>query len=383
MRRGCGRNGCETKILATPVPKRVLHIPRRAVLPGMTDARRRRPLVRTALAAALAAAGAIAATEARAQSCGGCAGPAVGGAGPVRSWLKKGEITFRLSEELEEKGRSYRGRRSVVNDFSETLRISRTAATFRYGVTDDWSAELELTHPRFAYSLTPPGGARRSRIFRGPGDTSLTIGRMFDLDDGRPAPSSALPQDVVDAFTPRAMRQDAPAEHATLAIWGGLSLPTGHAERPDPRIVTRDVSVANLQTGTGTFDPILRARVEVPQGATRWFAEVGARFPLYENRFDYRTGRAEGIVVGASHALAPTLRASLSASFQHTVRDSFRGDDAAVGGGRWIYLTPAVAWDLADTVTFDVSVRVTAWRDVETKLSDSGRAVQAGLTFRF
>ncbi|MCE9637949.1 MAG: hypothetical protein K8T90_19790 [Planctomycetes bacterium] len=318
-----------------------------------------------------------------AQSCGGCAGPAVGGAGPVRSWLKKGEFTFRLSQENEEKGRSYRGRRGVENDFSETLRIYRTAATFRYGVTDDWSAELELTHPRFDYSLTPPGGARRSRTFQSQGDTSLTIGRMFDLDGATAAESSHLPQDVIDAFTPRAMKANPRPESATLAIWGGLSLPTGHPEKPDPRIVTRDVSVSNLQTGTGTFDPILRTRLEIPRGDIRWFAEIGARFPVYENRYDYQTGHAEGLVVGASTPLAPTLRASLSMTYQRTARDQYKGDDAAVGGGRWIYGTPALAWDVTESATIDLSVRITAWRDVETKLSDSGHAIQAGLTLRF
>jgi hypothetical protein len=294
-------------------------------------------------------------------------------------------MSFRLSEEYEVKDRTYRGHGRVENDFRETLRISRTVATLRYGLTDDWSLEVGLSNPRFAYALTPPGGSRTKRTFRGPGDSEVLVGRSFllsepdEADDLRlfpefddpPVLGSAVPPDAEDVRGPR------------LSVWAGTSIPTGSAERPNPEVVTRDVSVTNLQTGTGTFDPMLRARLDLPALGVDWFAELGARVPVVENRYDYRTGASVGVVVGGRVPLVEGLDAGLAVTWQDVDRDEFDGENVAVGGGRWIYVTPSIAWEIAERVTLDVSVRITAVRDVETKLVDSGRSVQVGLNWRF
>ena len=66
---------------------------------------------------------------------------------------------MRLSEEYEVKDRSFKGAHGVANDFSETLVIHRLALDLRYGLTDDWTAELTPTYPDFKYRLKPPGGS--------------------------------------------------------------------------------------------------------------------------------------------------------------------------------------------------------------------------------
>mgnify|MGYP001242788635 CR=1 FL=1 len=340
------------------------------------------PLVATAAALLLLAS----AAPALAQSCGGCAGPAVTGSpGADRAWLAPGEVSVRLADEYEVKDRSYRGRDRVENDFSEDLYVNRASATLRIGFARDWAAELGLTHVHFSYNLTPPGGRRTKRVFSGLGDTTLLVGRRIALADEA---ADALPfretaYTVLDADRDAA-RDDAPRRRvASLSIWAGASLPTGRAERPDPRLVTRDVSVTNLQTGTGTFDPALRARLDLPGERVDWFVEAGARVPLRENRHDYRTGETLALSAGAALPLGDAWAVGLAATYQKVGRDSFRGDDVAVGGGRFLYVTPALAWRLDEAVALDVGVRVTLWRDVDTKLSDSAYALTAGLTFRF
>ncbi len=346
------------------------------------------------LAVAAAAVGVVAAvadaSPAFAQSCGGCAGPGVsGGGGSQRSWLEEGGATIRLSYEYEVKDRSYDGRDRVVNDFDEVLRANRLAADIKFGVTDEWTAALGIHHPRFQYRLKPPGGARSEQTFRGPGDTTLLFGRMFALRD-----------ENLDAATELARVLDPLGDHQgsartvagpTLQVWLGFSIPTGQAEEPNPAFVTRDVSISNLQTGTGTWDPMLRLRFDDPSPRVRPFVQADVRWPVTENRYDYRTGRAASLTAGAeTDILPPTdpgrpsrLRANLSATFLRVERDRFDGDRVGVGGGKWLYLTPGLAFDVSDTVTLDLSARLTAWRDTQTKLSDGPLALQAGVTFRF
>ena len=54
-----------------------------------------------------------------------------------------------------------------------------------------------------------------------------------------------------------------------------------------------------------------------------------------------------------------------------------------MGGGKWIYVVPGVAWQITDTLSLDAGVRVPVWRHTETKLADSSIVYQAGLTLFF
>jgi hypothetical protein len=315
-----------------------------------------------------------------AQSCGGSAGPPPAGCGAAEgSWLTKGKGSVRLSEEYEVKDDSYKGAHRVANDFDESLFISRTALDVRYGVTDDWTADVTATYPHFTYRLKPPGGERTKQRFRGPGDTFVSLGRQIVFGE-TPHHDAAMAPDIPGLPT---LPEEPAHRPVFLSLWGGVSLPTGEAEKPNPAFVNSDVSVANLQTGTGTYDPFFRARAEWPQQGWTPFAEAAIRAPLYENRYRYQTADTEAIVVGADVPVVPKLTASLSTMWQRTGRDEFRGHNVGVGGARWIFLVPALAWDVTASTTLDVGVRVPVYRRTDTKLSDSSYILQAGLTWRF
>ena len=327
------------------------------------------------------------AEPALAQSCGACAGPSVGsGATPRGNWLREGDGVVRLSDEYEVKDVSYRGHDRVENDFEESLFVNRVALDVRYGVTDDWSAALQFTYPRFYYRLKPPGGQRQKFRFRGPGDTSLLFGRQFLLGAAQEMPPSAalLDDDVLGSVAaPPPYEEHEPDRRPAISAWFGLSLPTGETEEPNPTFVLRDVSVSNLQVGTGTYDPIARVRLDVPAGRGGLFAEVAARVPLHENEHDYRTADTETIAVGGFREILSGVTAVLAVSWQRVGRDEFRGSNVGVGGGRFVHVTPGIVVQLSDSVALDFSARVPVWRSTQTKLSDSKVVWQVGLSYRF
>lgn len=322
--------------------------------------------------------------NARAQSCGGCTGPGVTSSPSGNAQTGPGRFRLRLWEEYEVKDRSYRGRHRVANDFAEDLYVNRLGATLRCGLDDAWAVEATVTRLHFAYNLKPPGAAARTRrAFDGPGDTSLFVGRTFDLRSPRPAAGA---ESLFDEDRLSIPDEPLPRTRLRLSIWMGVSAPTGDPERPDPRIVTRDVSVSNLQTGTGTWDPQMRVRLDADPGShseLAWFAELATRVPVTENRYDYRTGAVAAVSAGVSGGLADRLTGGLAVTHQRVERDTYRGDRVAVGGGRWVYVTPSLRYAFTDRLAVDLSVRVAVWRDVETKLSDSRSAVQLGLELAF
>ena len=320
------------------------------------------------------------ASSAQAQSCGGSAGPSLGaGAASEGPWLRAGHGTVRMTGEYEVRDNTFKGSDEVENDFDESVFITRAALELRYGLSDDWSASVTGTYPHFTYRLHPPGGERITQEFRGPGDTLVAFGRRL-LGEHPPAEE---PCDA-PAETPMLFHQAEEPSPWSLSLWGGVSIPTGTPEEPNPALATSDVTVANLQTGTGTFDPLLRVRVDW-EAAKTWsaFAEVSVIYPLYENRFDYRTADTESLVVGASMPVADRFSVNLSLMFQHIGRDQFEGEDVGVGGGRWIYAIPGVSWQFSESMSLDVGARLPIYRHTETKLADSNVVYQAGLTWSF
>jgi hypothetical protein len=335
--------------------------------------------------AGLCAAAALA-DPAYAQSCGGCAGPAVPGGGAQRTWLEEGAFSARLSAGYEVKDETFKGHGKVPNDFDETLRIRRLDLALRYGLSDAWTAGIDLSDPEYHYRLKPPGGERQDIVVRGPGDTVLRVARRFDLEEEEP--EAAAPANPLLYIDPREERIGSllgvrPIDVPTVTVIAGLSLPTGDVKKPNPAIVNQDFSVSNLQTGTGTFDPLLEVRFDLPKDEWRFFAQAAALVPLAENRHDYKTAATLAFTVGAERDLGGAWRAGLAATFQRVGTDEFEGDDVGVGGGKWVYVTPSLAWDVSERATLDAGVRIVAFRDADTKLVDSDASFQVGLTIRF
>jgi len=144
--------------------------------------------------------------------------------------------------------------------------------------------------------------------------------------------------------------------------------------------------VSRLQRGTGTVDPVFGVSVNkivagiFPPGI-RWFASGAARVPVAENKHGLRTGASWEIGTGASrevhwHSLVGIVRAS----WLHRKQDVFKSVPVLVGGGNWIYVSPAVAL-AAGPVTFQAEIKFPVYRSLANRQLDSARSLQLGLVW--
>jgi hypothetical protein len=168
---------------------------------------------------------------------------------------------------------------------------------------------------------------------------------------------------------------------------GGLSLPTGQTERPRFRDQLDDdslVPVSRLQRGTGTFDPVFgvtanRSFSAIFPPGTRIFATAAVRLNVAENAYGLRTGPASEIGAGGSrevywHQLVVIARLS----WLHRQQDEFEGLPVLVGGGDWLYFSPAAAVSFG-AVTVQAEIKLPLYRSLANRQLDAARSVQVGV----
>jgi len=174
-----------------------------------------------------------------------------------------------------------------------------------------------------------------------------------------------------------------------VTLNGGISLPTGRAEQPRFRTELDNdslVPVSRLQRGTGTVDPLFGVTVNrnysqiLPPG-TRLFATAAARAPVAENEYGLRTGASSEIGIGGSresfwHELVLIVRLS----WLHRAQDVFAGTPVLVGGGDWIYLSPAAAVSFGK-ITIQTEVKFPLRRSLANRQLDSPRSFQIGVVW--
>jgi hypothetical protein len=174
-----------------------------------------------------------------------------------------------------------------------------------------------------------------------------------------------------------------------VTVNGGVSLPTGKAEKPRFRSELEDgslVPVSRLQRGTGTFDPLVGVSANrvvlglFPPG-TRVFLNGAARLPISENEFGMRTGASWEIGGGGSREVGwHNVIAIGRLSWLHRQRDVYQGTPVLVGGGDWMLLTPAVAIALGH-FTLQAEMRFPVHRSLANRQLDAAHVFQAGVVW--
>jgi hypothetical protein len=180
-----------------------------------------------------------------------------------------------------------------------------------------------------------------------------------------------------------------------ITINGGVSVPTGKAERPRFRDALDDgslVPVSRLQRGSGTWDPMAGVSVNrvftgvIPPG-TRLFASAAARVPVAENEYGMRTGASWEVGAGGSRelrqeGLGHNIVAIVRLGWLHREQDVFEGTPVLVGGGDWLHMAPSLAIGLGK-FTAQAEVRVPLYRSLANRQLDSPFVLQLGLVRSF
>ncbi len=140
---------------------------------------------------------------------------------------------------------------------------------------------------------------------------------------------------------------------------------------------------STLQTGTGTYDPIVGVAYAQAWGPFTTFGSAAARIPLAENRFDYRTGAAAQVNLGATFPLREGFVAVPKISYAWQDADELDGEEVFASGGHWLYVVPGVLLKLSENADFQTAVEVPFWRNLRTEQLDTQARLTFGLTYRF
>jgi hypothetical protein len=243
--------------------------------------------------------------------------------------------------------------------------IFRQFVSVDYAITDELSTFVEGSWVRI--DAKGPGGA--ADYEDGFGDTRALL-RWTVL---------AIPHHHDDAEPPGAYGLH--WGEAKIAFGAGVSLPTGEPKRFTES--SSPQSIASLQRGTGTFDPIANVVFSQSVSGGTLFSSVAARFPVMESRFEYEVGTAIQTSVGAAVPVSATFDVVPKVSYLYNAPDRFGGHHAQASGGHWISIAPGIRWRITDHVDFETSVDVPVYRDLRDPQLDAPARLAVGISYRF
>jgi len=140
---------------------------------------------------------------------------------------------------------------------------------------------------------------------------------------------------------------DDPMKPSTFGLSMGLKLPTG---RIGVANTDGEVAERSLQPGSGTTDAIIGAYFHqklVPAG-TSWFVQGS-----YQHALNYRDGFQPGahlsIDVGFRYAISDRIGILAQANYVHRGPDAGSSAEPDSSGGRFLMMSPGIAYALTDT----------------------------------
>lgn len=208
-----------------------------------------------------------------------------------------------------------------------------------------------------------PGGGRSARGF---GDTTVLLQRTT----------------VVRPHTHAADEPRGPlglhAGEGRLALGLGLSLPTGTPERPQFFGLLPN---ATLQTGTGTFDPLVTAVYNQSLNGGSVFAGMSAKTGGGENRFDQRIGTSILSQAGAILPLHDRVDGTAKVSFLWAAADEVAGTKLFASGGSRAALVPGLRWKITEELDVQAFAEIPVWRNLRTQTLESSVRWILGLTW--
>jgi hypothetical protein len=164
-------------------------------------------------------------------------------------------------------------------------------------------------------------------------------------------------------------------------VIGGLKLPTGKTDVQNASGATAERS---LQPGTGTTDLIVGAYFRQALGMldSSWFAQVGAQFPLNSSQ-GYKPGQQVLIDIGGRWEATDRLGLMLQLNAVWKGRDSGAEAEPEDSGGRWVFVSPGIAFAITKGVSVYGFVQLPIYQYVNGVQLVASRAYAAGISAQF
>lgn len=141
---------------------------------------------------------------------------------------------------------------------------------------------------------------------------------------------------------------------------------------------------ADLQPGSGAWDHIgyfnYSAQTQFRPSLTYFSTAIYRHTGLNNNYFGdatYEFGNETQIILGASDRLVVgsfIVDPSLKLRFRNAGRDLFMGNEFPSSGGRFVFVSPAITWQISEILSYQLSAELPIYADViDTQLSPTYR----------
>lgn len=172
-----------------------------------------------------------------------------------------------------------------------------------------------------------------------------------------------------------------PAGRNGFGVKFGLKLPTGATDVANN---DGDVAERSLQPGTGTTDGILggyyQSRLAKPH--VDWFVQGTYRHPFNEHE-NYQPGYDFSADLGVNYSFKERLRGMLQINFNAKGADSGEEAEPEDSGGRFVFLSPGLAYQAGDRFQVYGFVQVPIYQHVNGVQLTADWAASVGISTEF
>lgn len=282
--------------------------------------------------------------------------------GRFGSRLEEGAFRAGLRLRLQERDHLFLGEDEAENVLGETVDINEILLDLEYGLSRDWSVSVTIPYLEIDREIRAMGVHTRRSGF---GDM-IALLHWTPWQNGEPKTG-----DGWLSSTPV----------TSLRLDFGLSLPTGEAEPPVLDMGGTPVSL--LQTGTGTFDPVLGAGLRADWGGLACTLDTGALLPFYANEYDFQAGTSLRFSGGFEIRPIDELTLRLGLNVDHLWRDIVDDEKVEPGGGWRVAIHPQIGWSPTTSINLFAGANIPLYRKADHRVLDSDVIWEFGATVTF
>lgn len=293
-----------------------------------------------------------------AQTCS-CAGAPLISSQSISS-ASAGNLLIGLTFQHHDISRLYRGSNRIPNP-SVVRETHSTLFEANYGITNRLTVTGTFTYVR----------KHRESGLQSPGEPTTTTSR--GIGDGLLMLKYVLHQNTMNA-------------QYQLALGGGVKVPFGRSDLSQNGLTLN----ADMQPGTGAWDGVAWSyfsKTFAPATTMNLFWYNTFRLTGQNSRFrtgdNYRFGNELLSTVGITNRLLGKFSYILMARYQSTASDRRNGSKMPNTGGKWVYLKPALSFEVAEGLSLRLSGQLPVYQHLNGLQPTTSFTLSGSLFYNF